>query len=87
MQSAQSAAPTTKRNVNAAAGDVLLQAFDWGSADAGNWYGTVQGKVSSIASAGFTKVWLPPPAQSVDVQGCARIASQLSRLKLASDVT
>ena len=47
-----------------------LQGFNWESwRQQGGWYNFLKDKVSDIANAGVTHVWLPPPSHSVGVQG------------------
>ncbi|THU57771.1 hypothetical protein C4D60_Mb03t07010 [Musa balbisiana] len=47
-----------------------LQGFNWESwRQQGGWYNFLKDKVSDIANAGVTHVWLPPPSRSVGVQG------------------
>jgi alpha-amylase len=48
--------------------DIMIQGFDWG-ANNGVWYTTVQGQVSTLKSAGFTVIWLPPPSATADTHG------------------
>lgn len=45
-----------------------LQAFNWESANSGNWWGEVERAGGEIARAGFSVAWLPPPTQSVSRQ-------------------
>ncbi|URD91805.1 alpha-amylase [Musa troglodytarum] len=47
-----------------------LQGFNWESwSQQGGWYNFLKDKVSDIANAGVTHVWLPPPSHSVAFQG------------------
>jgi alpha-amylase len=49
------------------AAEMMLQAFKWDATfngRIGDWYEFLQGKISDIADAGFTHVWLPPPSKS-----------------------
>jgi alpha-amylase len=39
---------------------VMMQAFYWNVPMGGTWWGTIQGKVSSWATAGITALWMPP---------------------------
>ncbi|URD94160.1 alpha-amylase [Musa troglodytarum] len=49
---------------------ILFQGFNWESwRQQGGWYNFLKDKVSDIANAGVTHVWLPPPSHSVGVQG------------------
>ncbi|XP_042381044.1 alpha-amylase isozyme 3A-like [Zingiber officinale] len=49
---------------------ILFQGFNWESWNRqGGWYNFLRGKVSDIADAGVTHVWLPPPSHSVSQQG------------------
>ncbi len=49
---------------------VLLQGFDWSAiSDRGSLYTKVSNDAGNIGSAGINAVWLPPPSQSVDLQG------------------
>ncbi|WOL20228.1 hypothetical protein Cni_G29033 [Canna indica] len=49
---------------------ILFQGFNWESwRQQGGWYNSLMDKVSDIANAGATHVWLPPPSQSVSPQG------------------
>jgi len=45
-----------------------MQAFNWES-NKYNWWNNLEGKVSDIAKAGFTSVWLPPPTHSFSPEG------------------
>jgi alpha-amylase len=58
--------------------DVLLQGFHWsshqGGIDASNgtrtsWYRVLSENAAVIRSAGFTRVWFPPPSDSLAPQG------------------
>ncbi|MCX5685113.1 MAG: alpha-amylase family glycosyl hydrolase [Planctomycetota bacterium] len=53
---------------NGSPADVMLQGFHWRSCDR-FWYRTVREQAAEIQRAGFTVVWLPPPADSVVPQG------------------
>lgn len=48
---------------------IILQAFNWKSAEQYPWWEHLMGKVDDIASSGITAVWLPPVSQSADRQG------------------
>jgi len=48
--------------------EVMLQGFHWESHHL-DWYKIVQDRVARINKAGFTQVWLPPPADSLAPQG------------------
>lgn len=50
---------------------VLLQGFTWESHAQRNpgWYKVLLSKAETIAKAGITAVWLPPPSQSVSSEG------------------
>ena len=48
--------------------EVMLQGFHWESHNL-DWYKIVQDRVGTINKAGFTQVWLPPPADSLAPQG------------------
>src|SRR4051812_37260655 len=48
-------------------GDVMIQGFDWG-AGAG-WWSTVGTQASTLHSAGFNVIWLPPCGTTVDKHG------------------
>ncbi|WOL20027.1 hypothetical protein Cni_G28829 [Canna indica] len=49
---------------------ILFQGFNWESwKQKGGWYNFLMDKVSDIANAGVTHVWLPPPTHSVSEQG------------------
>lgn len=49
---------------------VLFQGFNWESwKKEGGWYNFLGGVVGSLADAGITHVWLPPPSQSVASEG------------------
>ncbi|XP_065014468.1 alpha-amylase type B isozyme-like isoform X1 [Musa acuminata AAA Group] len=55
---------------NLAQSQILFQGFNWESwRQQGGWYNFLKDKVSDIANAGVTHVWLPPPSHSVGVQG------------------
>ncbi len=58
--------------------DLLLQGFHWdshrGAADAASgkrksWYRILQENAGAIKAAGFTRVWFPPPSDSLAPQG------------------
>lgn len=59
--------------------EVLLQGFNWecSKASAGNsrerggasWYRVMESKAAAIAEASITAVWLPPPSDSVSIEG------------------
>lgn len=50
--------------------EIMLQGFNWDSwKDDASWYETLSNKVDSIADAGFTVIWLPPPTDSVSPEG------------------
>ncbi|CAL9171450.1 unnamed protein product, partial [Musa hybrid cultivar] len=54
---------------NLAQSQILFQGFNWESwRQQGGWYNFLKDKVSDIANAGVTHVWLPPPSHSVGVQ-------------------
>ncbi|KAH7314864.1 hypothetical protein KP509_21G024900 [Ceratopteris richardii] len=57
---------------------ILFQGFNWESPHNYPWYSVVQSQVKDIMAAGITDVWLPPPSQSVDVNGY--LPSQLYNL-------
>jgi len=42
---------------------VMMQAFYWDVPMGGNWWGTIQGKVSSWANVGITALWMPPASK------------------------
>lgn len=46
-----------------------VKAFNWESANAGDWWGQVERAAGEISTAGFSVAWLPPPTQSVSRQG------------------
>ncbi|XP_057968219.1 alpha-amylase-like isoform X2 [Malania oleifera] len=48
---------------------VLFQGFNWESSKKEGWYNILKNSVSDIAAAGITHVWLPPPSQSVSLEG------------------
>jgi len=48
---------------------LTLQAFNWESANGGDWWGQVERAAGEIAEAGFSLAWLPPPTASVSRQG------------------
>ncbi|KAG6537570.1 hypothetical protein ZIOFF_002664 [Zingiber officinale] len=49
---------------------ILFQGFNWESwRQQGGWYNFLKDKITDIAGAGVTHVWLPPPSQSVGPQG------------------
>jgi alpha-amylase len=49
---------------------VLIQTFDWAAlSDRGGLYPKITSDAANIASAGINAAWLPPPSQSVDLQG------------------
>lgn len=55
--------PVAQENPSLKAGNtlgVIMQGFYWDVPAGGTWWGVLQGKVSSWASAGITGVWLPP---------------------------
>ncbi|CAD5171081.1 unnamed protein product [Musa acuminata subsp. malaccensis] len=55
---------------NLAQSQILFQGFNWESwRQQGGWYNFLKDKVSDIANAGVTHVWLPPPSHSVGIQG------------------
>ncbi len=48
--------------------DVMLQAFAWQSkwnGQHGQWYNGLNSMASSIADAGFTVLWFPPPSKTI----------------------
>jgi len=54
-----------------AAGDgfeIILQGFNWES-HKGSWYKKLSEQAKTIADAGISAVWLPPPSASVSPQG------------------
>lgn len=61
--------PPGSRRAEGSGHEILLQAFNWESANSGNWWGEVEAAAADIASAGFSVVWLPPPTASVSRQG------------------
>ncbi|WOL20217.1 alpha-amylase isozyme 3C-like [Canna indica] len=55
---------------NLALSQILFQGFNWESSKhQGGWYNLLKNKVSDIAGAGVTHVWLPPPTHAVSEQG------------------
>ncbi|KAJ8618978.1 hypothetical protein MRB53_015164 [Persea americana] len=49
---------------------ILFQGFNWESwKKEEGWYNFLQKSVGSLADAGITHVWLPPPSQSVGPEG------------------
>jgi alpha-amylase len=49
---------------------VILQGFNWNSSNnKKGWYNILMSKLSDYKRAGFDMMWLPPPAQSVDMAG------------------
>ncbi|KAL4457429.1 hypothetical protein ABPG75_012294 [Micractinium tetrahymenae] len=48
---------------------ILLEGFGWQSCDSRRHWRTLREQVPSLASAGFTHVWLPPPSKSVSKEG------------------
>ncbi|URD93276.1 alpha-amylase [Musa troglodytarum] len=64
---------------NLAQSQILFQGFNWESwRQQGGWYNFLKDKVSDIANAGVTHVWLPPPSHSVGVQAlrCFKYGNQ-----------
>ncbi|KAG1681118.1 hypothetical protein FOA52_015560 [Chlamydomonas sp. UWO 241] len=47
--------------------EILFQGFNWESHNY-DWYNTLTQQIDAIADAGFTCIWLPPPADSVSPQ-------------------
>eukprot|EP00208_Stichococcus_sp_RCC1054_P000847 CAMPEP_0206136186 /NCGR_PEP_ID=MMETSP1473-20131121/1419_1 /ASSEMBLY_ACC=CAM_ASM_001109 /TAXON_ID=1461547 /ORGANISM="Stichococcus sp, Strain RCC1054" /LENGTH=585 /DNA_ID=CAMNT_0053528527 /DNA_START=221 /DNA_END=1978 /DNA_ORIENTATION=+ len=62
------APPPGEKRAEGSGHEILLQAFNWESAN-GNWWGEVERAAPDIAAAGFTVAWLPPPTASVSRQG------------------
>ncbi|MUP38177.1 alpha-amylase [Labilibaculum euxinus] len=52
---------TTKTTNNAS---VLMQAFYWDVPAGGNWWNTLDTKVSDWSNAGFNAIWLPPASKA-----------------------
>lgn len=48
--------------------EIMLQGFHWESHNF-DWYKIVQDRLGDMNTAGFTQVWLPPPADSLAPQG------------------
>lgn len=48
--------------------EIMLQGFHWESHNH-DWYRIVQDRLGEMNRAGFTQVWLPPPADSLAPQG------------------
>ena len=64
------AVPDSERNSGTGSGrEVLLQGFNWESARKGGWYNYLASKAEDMAAVGATVVWLPPPTDSVSVEG------------------
>src|SRR5262245_33307847 len=69
--------PAAPTSVGGDGHDVLLQGFHWdswrGAGEKGTgrkgWYQIVKENASAIKEAGFTRVWLPPPSDSLAPQG------------------
>ena len=53
--------------VSAAANDIMIQGFDWGSGS--GWWSTVQTQAGTLKGSGFTMIWLPPCSATVDKHG------------------
>lgn len=58
----------TNPSYNGNGDDIMLQGFHWASTN-GNWWTTLANNANTIASAGFTMVWLPPVSDSGDNNG------------------
>ena len=48
--------------------EIMIQGFHWESHNL-DWYKIVQDRLGEMNQAGFTQVWLPPPADSLAPQG------------------
>ena len=48
--------------------EIMLQGFHWESHNL-DWYKIVQDRLGDMNTAGFTQIWLPPPADSLAPQG------------------
>lgn len=48
--------------------EIILQGFNWESCKH-EYYTTIKKEIPSIAEAGFTAMWLPPPSDAVSSQG------------------
>ncbi|GLJ24443.1 hypothetical protein SUGI_0466770 [Cryptomeria japonica] len=48
---------------------VLFQGFNWESWKSESWYTVLKSIANSVAEAGITDVWFPPPSQSVSSEG------------------
>lgn len=46
--------------------DVMLQGFYWDAEPRLGWWTNLSGKVSDLASVGFTMIWLPPPYKAAN---------------------
>ena len=51
--------------------EIILQGFNWESHRGRDWYNLLRQQAGTIAAAGFSAIWLPPPSESVSPQGCA----------------
>jgi alpha-amylase len=49
--------------------EVLCQGFNWESQKSGRWYMELKERASELSSLGFTVIWLPPPTESVSLEG------------------
>ncbi|KAG6467419.1 hypothetical protein ZIOFF_074765 [Zingiber officinale] len=55
---------------HSARAQILFQGFNWESwKQQGGWYNFLKDRITDIAGAGVTHVWLPPPSHSVGPQG------------------
>ncbi len=63
----------TQERYNGNGSDVMLQGFHWTShnqaQNAQPWYQIISANSAPIKDAGFTIVWFPPPASTVDSEG------------------
>lgn len=49
--------------------EILCQGFNWESHKSGRWYMELKDKAATLASLGFSVIWLPPPTESVSPEG------------------
>mmetsp|Transcript_5409 Transcript_5409/g.18220 ORF Transcript_5409/g.18220 Transcript_5409/m.18220 type:complete len:1162 (-) Transcript_5409:644-4129(-) len=64
---------TASSRVTSAVGngrEILLQGFNWESSKSpSSWYANVENLADTIGRIGFTVIWLPPPTDSVSLEG------------------
>ena len=57
-------ASLTGKYVDNPGGGVMMQAFYWDVPAGGNWWNTVNGKVTAWSNAGIGSIWLPPASKA-----------------------